>query len=89
MNNTIKLKFPVTTDGAEVAELTMRRSKVKDRLAIANMKEKSDEDKEICLFANLCEVAPKVMHELDEIDYVNVQRVYMSFLDSAEISAAK
>ncbi len=79
----IKLQYPVNVGGVEYAELTMRRSKVKDRLVVANMKDKSDEEKEIRLFANLCEVAPEVIQELDEADYPEVQKVYMSFFGSA------
>ena len=75
----IKLKYPITIDGTEYKELTMRRSKVKDRLTVANMKDKSDEEKEILLFANLCEVSPDVIRELDESDYPEVQKVYTSF----------
>ena len=75
----IKLKYPVIIDGTEYKELTMRRSKVKDRLTVANMKDKSDEEKEILLFANLCEVAPAVIQELDEADYPAVQKAYTSF----------
>jgi hypothetical protein len=86
--NKIKLQFPVSVDGAEYNELTMRRSKVKDRLAVASMKG-SDEEKEIRLFANLCEVSPEVMQELDEVDYATVQKVYMSFFGSPEMSGGK
>jgi hypothetical protein len=89
MNNTIKLKYPVIIDGVSYKELTMRRSRVKDRLAVANMKDKSDEEKEILLFANLCEVSPDVIRELDESDYPTIQKVYMSFFGSAETSAEK
>ena len=85
----IKLQFPVNIDGTEYAELTMRRSKVKDRLAVANMKDKGDEEKEILLFANLCEVAPEVIRELDEADYPAVQKAYMSFFGSGATSGAK
>lgn len=84
----IKLQFPVKIDGAEHTELTMRRSKVKDRLAVAAMK-CSDEEKEIRLFANLCEVSPEFIQELDEVDYAAVQKVYMGFFGSAEMSAGK
>jgi len=83
MSNTIKLKHPITIDGVSYSELSMRRSKVKDRLAVANMKDKTDEEKEIMLFANLCEVSPDVIRELDEADYPAVQKVYMSFFGSA------
>ncbi len=84
----IKLQYPVVVDGTEHNELTMRRSKVKDRLAVASMKG-SDEEKEIRLFANLCEVSPEVMQELDEVDYAAVQKVYMSFFGLPEMSGGK
>lgn len=87
--NKITLKYPVTVDGVSITELNMRRSRVKDRLAVAKMKDKSDEEKEILLFANLCEVSPDVIRELDEADYPSVQKVYMNFFDSAETSAEK
>lgn len=79
---TIKLQYPVKVDEIEYAELNMRRSKVKDRLAVSAMK-CSDEEKEINLFSNLCEVSPKVIKELDEVDYTAVQKVYMNFFGSA------
>lgn len=78
----IKLNFPVNIDDQEFTELTMRRSKVKDRLAVANMKNISDEEKEIRLFANLCEVTPDIIKELDETDYSVVQKTYMGFFSS-------
>ena len=46
----------------------------------------SDEEKEIRLFANLCEVEPKVIEELDEADYSNLQKVYLGFFSSEGIS---
>ena len=49
----IKLNYPIESDGANIADLNMRRSKVKDRLIVAKMKSASDEEKEIRLFANL------------------------------------
>lgn len=83
---TIKLKFPIETDGENCTNLTMRRSKVKDRLVIAKMKTASDEEKEIRLFANLCEVSPNIIEELDEADYANLQKTYMGFFESEGIS---
>jgi hypothetical protein len=84
----MKLQYPVKIDGAEYTELTMRRSKVRDRLAVSAMK-CTDEEKEIRLFANLCEVSPEVLQELDETDYAAVQKVYMSFFGSAATSDEK
>ena len=75
----IKLKYPVESLGETINNLTMRRSKVKDRLLVAKMKSASDEEKEIRLFANLCEVEPKVIEELDEADYANLQKLYLGF----------
>jgi hypothetical protein len=89
MTTPIKLKYPITVDGVLISELNMRRSRVKDRLVVADMKNKSDEEKEILLFANLCDVSPDVIRELDEADYPKVQKVYLGFFDSAEISAVK
>jgi len=74
----ITLQYPVKIEETTYTELTMRRSKVKDRLAVSVMKT-TDEEKEIGLFANLCDVSPAVIKELDEVDYTKIQRVYMSF----------
>jgi Phage tail assembly chaperone proteins, E, or 41 or 14 len=83
---TIKLTYPIELSGATHEELTMRRSKIKDRLAVAKIKSASDEEKEIRLFANLCEVEPKVIEELDESDYANLQKIYLGFFNSEGIS---
>lgn len=85
----ITLQYPVTVGQFEYTELEMRRSKVKDRLAVSNMKNASDEDKEIRLFANLCEVTPEVITELDEADYGKLQKTYLSFFASEEKSDEK
>ena len=81
----IKLNYPIESDGANIADLNMRRSKVKDRLLVAKMKNSSDEEKEIRLFANLCEVAPNIIEELYESDYANLQKAYMDFFKSEGI----
>ncbi len=86
---TIELKYPVEATGETITNLTMRRSKIKDRLLVAKMKNVSDEEKEIRLFANLCEVEPKVIEELDESDYSNLQKVYLGFFNSEEMSSAQ
>lgn len=86
---TIELKYPVEATGETFANLTMRRSKIKDRLLVAKMKTASDEEKEIRLFANLCEVEPKVIEELDEADYSNLQKVYLGFFNSEEMLSAQ
>jgi len=85
----IELKYPVEVTGQSYNQLSMRRSKIKDRLLVAKMKTVSDEEKEIRLFANLCEVEPKVIEELDEADYSNLQKVYLGFFNSEGMSSAQ
>lgn len=85
----IELKYPVESAGEVYKNLSMRRSKIKDRLLVAKMKTASDEEKEIRLFANLCEVEPKVIEELDEADYSNLQKVYLGFFNLEEMSSAQ
>ena len=82
----IELKYQIESGGQTYKELSMRRSKVKDRLVVAKMKTASDEEKEIRLFANLCEVEPKIIEELDESDYATLQKAYMDFFKSEGIS---
>ncbi len=82
----IELKYPVEVTGQSYDKLSMRRSKIKDRLLVAKMKTASDEEKEIRLFANLCEVEPKVIEELDEADYSSLQKVYLGFFNSEGMS---
>jgi len=85
----IILKYPVDVAGQSYDKLSMRRSKIRDRLIVAKMKNISDEEKEIRLFANLCEVEPKVIEELDEADYSNLQKLYLGFFNSEEMSSAQ
>ncbi|MHA1540009.1 MAG: phage tail assembly protein [Alphaproteobacteria bacterium] len=75
----IKLNYPVEVNSQTYKEINLRRSKVKDRLAVGKMKNASDEEKEIRFFANLCEVAPEVIEELDESDYKEISDTYMRF----------
>jgi hypothetical protein len=81
----IKLKYSIESSGEIHETLNMRRSKVKDRLLVAKMKNSSDEEKEIRLFANLCEVSPTIIEELDESDYANLQKTYLDFFKSEGI----
>ena len=78
---TITLAFPVTIDGMTHDKLTMRRCKVRDRRA-AMKQAGTDADREIWLFATLCEVPPEVIDELDEADYGKLQDTFSSFRSS-------
>ena len=61
---TIKLMQPIKVDGIDVAELTLRRPKVRDRLAVerSNL---SDAEKEVNLIANLASVTKESIEEMD------------------------
>ncbi|MFW5455012.1 phage tail assembly protein [Thioalkalivibrio sulfidiphilus] len=75
----ITLEFPVERDGKRLETLSMRRPTVGDELAAG--KHKSDPaEREVSLFANLCEVAPQTIHALDMVDYGQLQEVYQGFL---------
>lgn len=76
----IKLSHPVVSGGTELRVLTLRRPKVRDVLLAAKIGG-SDEEKEVRMFANLCEVAPDVVEELDMADYKKLQDGYRGFFE--------
>ena len=76
---TITLQYPVTVDGTVYTTLTMRRAKVRDSRD-AQRGGGSNADAEIRLFANLCEVTPAAIEEIDMADYARMQKVYEGFL---------
>lgn len=81
--STIKLEYPITVNGQEYTQLTMRRPKVRDQKAAASQG-KNDADREIALFANLCEVEPDLIEELDMTDYSVIQETYQDFLSPGQ-----
>lgn len=78
-NEKITLKFPVKIDGKETKELSMRRPKVSDMM-IADKAKGSEAEKEVSLFANLCEVSPEDVGQLDMSDYKKLQEIWQGFL---------
>lgn len=74
----ITLNNPITVDGISVSELTVRRPKVRDYLAIESLNG-SDLSKEVTLTANLTSVAKEAIEELDIADYVKIQEVLKDF----------
>ncbi len=79
MSEIIQLKFPVEYNGEEIRELELRRPKIRDQLT-ATKRKGSDEEKEIKLLADLCDVAPEVIEELDLADYAQLGKAYEGFL---------
>jgi hypothetical protein len=78
---TIELKYPIKIDGTEVRSLQIRRPKVRDQLVNAKLG-KTDEEKEVRLLANLCEVAPENIEDLDLGDYKRLADAYVGFFET-------
>jgi hypothetical protein len=68
----IKLQFPIQSEGRTINSLRLRRMKVKDRLLMDKIPG-SEAEKEIKLFAHLCELAPETIESLDMQDFVAIQ----------------
>lgn len=84
---TIQLEYPVEIGGVQVQQLKMRRPKVRDQIG-ADKGSGSPAEKEVRLFANLCEQAPAVIEDLDMLDYQKLQETYTSFLSRAKKPSA-
>ena len=75
---TITLKHPITADGREVAELTLRRPKVRD---LERMDKVAGEmAKAVTLVADLAEISPDQVRELDAEDFTAVAERLGGFL---------
>lgn len=74
----IELKYPVTVEGHEYKKITMRAPKVRDQ--IVAQKASGKEEMELTLFANLCEITPDVLEELELADYSQLHSAYHDFL---------
>jgi hypothetical protein len=80
---TVKLSAPVQDAGVELPSLTMRRPKVRDQLIVDAMNA-SQAQKEIAMYANLCEVSPDALKDLYLSDYRALQEAFESFLKKPE-----
>ena len=75
---TITLKHPIKIDGREVAQLTLRRPKVRD---LERMDKVSGEmAKAVALVADLAEITPDQVRELDAGDFTAVAEALGDFL---------
>ena len=78
----IKLENPIKIDGVEVNEISLRPPKVRD--LIASSKKNIDEaEKEVNLIANLGEISPETVQELDLRDYIKIQEWLRDFLSAS------
>lgn len=67
---TVKLEYPFTHQGTEYDELNIRRPKMRDMKKA--QQHKDDMVKSINMMADLCEVTPAVIEELDTADFQTV-----------------
>lgn len=74
----ITLNNPITVDKVSMSELTVRRPKVRDYLAIENL-EDSHLAREVTLIANLASVTIEAIKELDIGDYVKARDALKDF----------
>ena len=78
----IKLENPIKIDGVEVNEISLRSPKVRD--LIASSKRNIDEaEKEVNLIANLGEISPETVQDLDLRDYIKIQEWLRDFLSAS------
>ena len=75
----IELAHSIEIDGAKVGVIQLRRPKVRDMLSVEKSVD-NDAEKEIQLFANLSELSPDNLLELDMADYAKLQKAYQDFL---------
>ena len=78
----IKLSNPIKIDGVEVHEISLREPKVRDLIA-AGKKNADEAEKEVNLIANLGEISPETVQELDLRDYIKIQEWLRDFLSAS------
>lgn len=69
-----------------VGSLSVLWPVVRDMLA-ADKAAGTEAEKEVRMFAHLCEVAPGVIEALDLADYTTLQETYKGFLSSARVTS--
>ncbi|MBD5641766.1 MAG: phage tail assembly protein [Desulfovibrio sp.] len=74
----ISLDFPVQLPDRILDRVVMRRPKLSDLLA-APIRDTSDLDGEMRLYARLCDLVPDELQELDMADYEKIQKQYLLF----------
>lgn len=78
---TVELDYAIDVDGVAVDVLSMRRPTVRDQLAFEEGKG-GDARKVIAMIANLCEISPKSVEELDQSDFVKLTETLQGFQSS-------
>ena len=77
----IELEYAIEVDGVSVDSLSMRRPTVRDQLQFEEGKG-SDARKVITMIANLCDVSPKAIEQLDNSDFITATEALQGFQSS-------
>ncbi len=80
MSNAIKLQFPIESEGQTIETITLRRPKARDLKKMENGKG-GEIAKSIDLIANLAEIPPSAVEDLDAADFQAISGVVAGFLD--------
>lgn len=75
---TLELKHPFEFEGKMVTELQLRRPKLRDLKRAAKVKD--DLDKSMTMLADLAEVSPKLLDELDTEDFTRAADMLGEFM---------
>lgn len=76
---TVQLQVPAVVDNQQVTELLMRPPTTRDVL-LAQKSTSAPEDRDICLYANLCGVTEDCVRDLPFYDYLQLEAAYALFL---------
>lgn len=79
---TIILKRPLSVDGKELTEVTMRRAKVRD-LKEAQRYGDDVATREVALIAILCGMIPDQLDEMDLADFNQIQKRFSAMLEGS------
>ena len=85
-HQTVALEYPITWEGAKIAEVTVKRPKVKDIKAMTAAAEEQDAnefDRSILVISALSGLPAKAIEELDQADFQAISEVVGSFFPKA------
>ncbi|WP_107497431.1 phage tail assembly protein [Thalassobius sp. I31.1] len=78
----VTLQYPFTHKGEEITELTIRRPKIRDMQKSSTIKD--DMKKAIAMMADLAEIEPAAIGEMDPEDFNEANKVIAGFLGVSE-----
>jgi len=78
---TLTLREPIEINGAKIGVLTLRRPKVRDLEAIDKIA--GETAKTVALIANLSELPPETIRELDAADFAAASKAVAEMLGNA------